>query len=269
MKTTFRSYLVFTGLTAVWSQAFLAAGLCQVTDVSDHIRIGVYPAFFSSPQIPAGAEPQLKADSAFVRWSKQMSALLATAVLKENLNVLPPDSIVAFLQSRHAFDPFHPDSMRTLCAAFAVQKLVLPILSAASETASGKALEPPLRIRLILRWLDGASGEVTKFHTSEYQVRRDGEGAFVLADDFDAHAAIQALLSAPELVISQEEAMAPLPLPLSLPEPAVTSHKSSKWWWYLSAAAVIGGGSAYWFLGRGESENNPTLLPEPPDPPSQ
>jgi hypothetical protein len=267
MKTTFRSYLVFTGLTMLWSQVFLAAGLCQATNVSDRIRIGVYPALFSSPQIPAGAEPQLKADSAFVRWSKQLSALLATALLKENLNVLPPDSIVAFLQSRPAFDPFHPDSMRTLCTAFAMQKLVMPILSAASETAPGKALEPPLRIRLILRWLDGASGEVTKLHAGEYQVRRDG--AFVLADDFDAHAAIQALLSAPELIISPEETMGPLPLPLTLPEPAITSHKSSKWWWYLSAAAVIGGGSAYWFLGRGESENNPTLLPEPPDPPSQ
>ncbi|MGH7491541.1 MAG: hypothetical protein ACREOO_04015 [bacterium] len=275
MKTTFRSCLVFIVITAVWPQGpsglpvFVAAGYCQTTIVSDRIRIGVYPAVFSSPQVPVEVEPQLGADSAFVLWSKRISTLLAAALLNEDLEVLPPETFVDFLQSRPAYDPFHPDSVRILCSAFAVGKLVLPIISTVTDAPSAKVSQPPVRIRLSLHWLDGASGEVTRLHVSEYQVPRDRDTASVLVDAFDARAATEALLGAPELIISQEEELAPLPLPLALPQPAMTNHKSRKLLWYLSAAAVIGGGSAYLFLGRSEAGGDRKLLPEPPGPPPE
>lgn len=217
------------------------------------LRVGIYPAVVSSAAAMTG-------DTAFARLAQQVAPLLASALQEENLHVLPPENFSAFLQSRPAFDPFHADSVRKLCTAFAAHKLILPILSVSAQDSS------LLHVRLILRWLDGASGEATKSHVSAHEVRRVENAALTFVRAVDAKALMQALLSGPELIISQEEAVAPLPVPV-LPEPAITIQKSRKWWWYLSAAAVLGGGSAYWLLGRGEAENEPQLLPEPPGPP--
>ena len=249
MNTTFRSCLALSGVAVIWLQALVSAGFGQTIGSQDRLRVGMYPVL---------AMPK---DSASAHLAGQISSLLFIALSEENLIPLPPDSFDDFLQSRPAFDPFHPDSVRKLCAAYLVQKMLLPAVSV--DAASS----PFPRVRVILRWLDGASGEVTKFHASEHRLPQTGATAFALAPDFDGHALIHALLSAPELILSQDEAVAPLPVPVVLPEPVMTSNKSHKWWWYLSAAAVLGGGTAYWFLGRGAEEDQPRLLPEPPGPP--
>ncbi len=263
MNTTFRSCFALIGVTAWWLPGFFAAGLCQTAGGQDRLRVAIYPAIAAPPQPHSGLAAHAKTDSAFARLSTQISTLLSSALPEESLIPLPPETFSEFLRSRPAFDPFHPDSVSKLCAAFAVQKMVLPVVNVIAQPSQ------PLGLRVILRWLDGASGEVTKVHASEHRLQQVGEAAYALTPDFDARVLMQALLGAPELIFSQEETVTPLPLPLALSEPAVARSKSRKWWWYLSAAAVVGGGSAYWLLGREAAEGQPKLLPEPPGPPPQ
>ncbi len=262
MKKFFRSSWALPGVLVFWLPDFFAAVFGQTPAARDRLRAGVYPAAIMPASSPAGAPARTKMDSTFARFSTHISAQLAAALQEENWEVLPPETFAAFLQARPAFDPFQPDSVRKLCAAFAAQKLVLPLINIASSdsVATGS-------LRLILRWLDGASGEVTKFHVSKHRWQRAGPAASsMFVHNFNARALVQALLSAPELILSQEEEIASLPLPQELPAPMVT-NKSRKWLWYFSAAAVLGGGSAYWLLGRDSAEGPPKLLPEPPGPP--
>ena len=264
MKMTIRSSFVVLGVLGAWLPDFFAGVHGQSTAHFERVRVGVYPATITPANAQAGAAVRAETDSIFARLAAQITSALVSALQEENLNTLPPASFATFLRARPALDPFHPDSVRTICAAFALQKLVLPLLTASASDPA--ALQ---EVRLILRWLDGASGETTKFHVSAHEVKRNGTGAALsLANPFEAKALIQALLSAPELILAQEPAAAPLPLLQELPPaPAAASEKSRKWWWYLSAAAVIGGGSAYWFLGREAAADQPVVLPEPPGPP--
>jgi len=259
MKTIYRSGLIFAALATLVLPAFWAGGFCQ-TNALDRLCIGIYPAIFATSQFQGGANRHLPPDSAMARLPAQISSLLCAALRQEHLTFLPPDSFAHFLHSRPAFDPFHPDSVRKFCAAFTVHKLILPVVSPALEAGT------PPRMRLMLRWLDGASGEVTKLRMSEHPVAQKNGAVTLVAESFDATMLIQNLINAPELIIAQEESVAPLPVALALPPPVVNSNNSRKWIWYLSAAA-LGGGSAYWLWGRGGEADKPGLLPEPPGPP--
>ncbi len=233
----------------------VAATLSPGVLAQENARLGLLPAVYASPAAPSAVLPNSSPEK--LRFALQRKLYDALA-LEPNLTLVLIDAQNSNLPE--ALENFPADSVRRFCQKFQLEKLLLPSWEVASTTADAKQ-----RHRVLLRWLDAASGEMTKFQIAEFESAADDTGLV----GFEAHAAVRALLDAPELILSQDQqAVALLPALRELPQVSPQS-RSHRWLWYVSAAALLGGGSAYLLLQAPQNESTKRLLPEPPGPPPQ
>lgn len=231
--------------------AILSSGLLA----QESSRLGLLPAVFASPSAPSAALPNTFTAALRSVLQRKLHDALA---IEPNLTLLSFDAQTPSLPA--TLEKFPADSVRLFCQKFQLEKLLLPSWELSSASDDGKQQH-----RVLLRWLDAASGEMTKFQIAEFESAADDT---TLAG-FEAQAAVRALLDAPELILSQDQqAVALLPALRELPQVS-TPSRSRRWLWYVSAAALLGGGSAYLLLQETQSTNTKRLLPEPPGPPPQ
>jgi hypothetical protein len=231
---------------------FLSVALACSTmlQAQERQRLGLLPAVFATSASPASALSDSSNKFLLNALQRQLSAAFA----------VEQSFICVRLDAPHALDLYRADSVRLFCQTHQVEKLLSPSLEASFDPASMNR-----RNRVSLRWLDAASGEMTKFHTVEFENAMQDTAL----SGFDARAALRALLEAPELILTQEQQVALLPALRDLPAPAEVQRKSRRWLWYVSAAALLSGSSAYLLLEEKEASRTKRLLPEPPGPPPQ
>lgn len=210
-------------------------------------RLGLLPAVFATPTPTLSGSPD---------------KILLEALQRRLDAALEAEQSIACvrLAAAHALDLFNADSVRLLCQKHHLEKLLAPALESSFDQAAAMR-----RHRVQLRWLDAASGEMTKFHVTEFESALPDTAL----SGFDASAALRALLEAPELILTQEQHVALLPALRELPAPVVAQPNSKRWLWYVSAAAVLSGGSTYWLLHEQKNSSTKSLLPEPPGPPPE
>ncbi len=245
----------------VFSCLFMTAtaAFSQTPFSGDGIRLGVLPALALSNPPFASSSYRISADSSFEQRAQVLRRRLFSALQAEaGLFVVAHDTLLAALRAHPDFNPLLADSVRHFCQALQLQKLLLPAL----EIASGSQ-ERAQHWRVMLRWLDAASGEMTKFHVSEFEITPQDSALL----GFDAQTAARALINAPELILSHEQQVAMLPTLKEVPPALTVKNKSRRWLWYASAAALLSGGSAYWLLEEKDKALAKRLLPEPPGPP--
>ena len=220
----------------------------------DNSRLGLLPALLPSPRTHLASSDTFMTRLRAVVQRKLQAAL----AVEPNLALVPFNAQTSNLPS--ALEHFPADSVRLFCQNHRLEKLLSPSLE--SMSASSNATQ---QHRVFLRWLDAASGEMTKFQIIEFESTTQ-DTAFA---GFDAHTAVRALLDAPELILSQEQQAVAL-LPALRDLSAVASPpRSRRWLWLVSAAVVLGGGSAYLLMQEPQSERTKRFLPEPPGPPPQ
>ena len=244
---------------------FSAALHAQNIVPADSLSIGVYPVILAKKSGAAGDTHDLVTDSLVETRARELGAMLADAFQREQARpVVFPATIAHYLSNHRDFAPFVADSVQQLCQHLSLRKLVLPAIE--TLVADSGAVQ---RWRLMLRWLEATSGEMTKFLVSEFEVDpRFPLGKDSQPDSFDAGRIVKELLAAPEIILPQEPQSQALPELQNPPALETLSVKKSRWYWYLGAAAAIGGGSAYFLLyHEDKSEPSPALLPEPPEPP--
>ncbi|MEK7730097.1 MAG: hypothetical protein AAB354_16945 [candidate division KSB1 bacterium] len=235
------------GLLAIVS-AFARTAFAQ-----ESTRLGLLPAIITTPLSPPGLA---SFDSLFAPHVAALQRGLLAALRSENsLTLVRADSL-----PWHALDAFNAEDVRRFGHKFQLAKLLVPVLEISSHTPA-----EIMRGRVLLRWLDAASGEMTKFHVVDFEcAARD-----TALSGFEARAALSALMEAPELIFAQEQQVAMLPALRELPPPVVARPQTRRWLYYVSAAALLSGGSAYLLLHGGHDSPTKRLLPEPPGPPPQ
>ncbi len=233
------------------------AALGQTPPAQERVRLGLLPAIVTTQPAPPRSLALAPPDSLFEPHAAALHRhLLAALAAEKSITLVCGDS----LHLRPALDPFNADSVRLFCQNLQLAKLLLPTLEFSSSPSAEAA-----RARVMLRWLDAVSGEMTKFHVIEFESsRRDTS-----LSGFEARAAAQTLLEAPELILTQEQQIALLPALRDLPPPAEVRRKSRRWLWYVSAAALLSGSSAYLLLHEPQEAHTKRFLPEPPGPPPQ
>lgn len=232
----------------------VVAACCPTLLAQDNSRLGLLPAQLGSPRTHLASS-----DSFTTRLRSAVQRKLQAALAAEpNLSLVLFNAQTSNLPS--VLEHFPADSVRLFCQNHRLEKLLLPSLEMTS--ASSNATQ---QHRVFLRWLDAASGEMTKFQIIEFESTEQDTAL----TGFDAPTAVRALLDAPELILTQEQqAVALLPALRDLPTIA-SPPRSRRWLWYASAAALLGGGSAYLLMREPQTERAKRLLPEPPGPPPQ
>jgi len=184
-------------------------------------------------------------------------------------------SLAAYLKKRHDFSPAIADSALVFCQNLALDYVIVFAVEkvAAAENSW----------QLTLRWLDGASGQMTKIYSQECAGDLHQPHVFPLRE------LLQNLLQSPEIIVpvesvSLDASLLDEPAPeiiaaapdslmvqeanLILPPPTQMPRRRS-WLWYVTGAALVSGGSAAFLLKNSTkaTTSGKTLLPEPPDPP--
>ena len=236
----------------------------QTPAASERFIIAVFPALTTFSHAQPGPPQKNEPDSLLEKCGPQITTALVSAFAEQpGLEVLASEAVAEFLRARPAYDPFATDSVRMLCRALRLDKLVLPVIEVVAADDSQQ------RWRLLLRWLDAASGTSTRLHAAEFEVEWESPGASVKLVGFDARAMAKSILAAPEIIFQPQSQAAVLPDLQALPPAQQVRAKSRRWLWYLGAAA-LGGGYAYFIWGRDkENEGSGQPLPEPPGPPPQ
>lgn len=205
-----------------------------------------------------------------LKLSRNLAQALAGVCNRDSRFIVTTENTLAvYLKKRRDFSIFVADSVRALCKNFALQYLLTVSLEAQTATK----LWP-----VTLRWFDGSTGQVTKIHAGEYP------GDPNTAESFPLNEMLTALLDAPDIIVSADDALTETPLTAPMPEitaglpnelasnaqPAQGTIKRNRhWFWYVTGAALVSGGSAAFLLKSGNKTGatGKIPLPEPPDPP--
>lgn len=158
------------------------------------LTVGVYPVQTTQNNIISPGDSLVQARAS------ELGLMLATVLhQRQDLLVFFPDILAAHLQQQTPGNPNDKKHVQQLCADLAMQKLVAPtieILPGAPETKQ--------RWRLLLRWLDGASGEATRTHAVEFEINTmQSYDLNQPPPGFETDKIISNLLSKPEFMLTQ------------------------------------------------------------------
>jgi hypothetical protein len=200
----------------------------------------------------------------------------AFAVASENV-------IEAYLKKRRQFSIFVADSAQSLCKNLALDYLIVSSIERAEASApSFSTTAADHSWQVTLRWIDGATGQITKIYG------RECSGSFEAPNSFPLRELLSSLIESPDIIVPVENAPAEMPTIAAWPpdttiaeSPATDAaeailsppqkqiKRGRNWWWYVTGAALVSGGSAALLLRNPakSASNGKILLPEPPKPP--
>ena len=256
MNEYLRSALLVV-LSIFWIEAHVHA---QTSPATPALRVGLHPLISLNSETQVASAHQ---DSLFGQCLVQMEAILGEGFRRiDSLELLEIAGAALPTQIARALDAVHPGYVQRLCTDLALQKIVLPIVEV--STSADENLQC---WRLMLRWLDARSGEMTK--SLVHELNLDLSMPEKLREGFQAEAIARELLAAPDIVLPPDPSNVSLPSleDFTLP-PRIERDRNRSWIWYVSGAAVLGAGSAYLLLGRDAKKDDPLSLPEPPGPPT-